>query len=252
MHKLKLGAAFLAVLLVAVPFTAGVSQADDNTYTLQYITTASGINYVGFLQSISGCTVSSFGASDLVNVGFDNVTVNGLYNRAIGVGNYRNQGSVAFVNIEPNQKVNPVTFSGQMTSQNNQVAISDYNYGVNLNFNGFHGTGIVVLDVMAGSFSNQFTSLTFNMGKGAIPATAPSSVFSAVQGNPSTIVSLSNEQMQATTATSNNDFKYRGTRSAVTSMQGVPDIQGISAITMSAGINNQVNHHVEFNIDTGK
>jgi hypothetical protein len=146
--------------------------------------------------------------------------------------------------------VSPVIFSGQMFSQANQVRVGDYNYGVNLNFTNFRASGIVVLNVMAGSFCNQFTSLTFNMGQNAIAPTSPS-ILSVKQGNP-TVVSLTNQQMQAIAATADNDIQVQGKQSAVVSTQGGPNVQGISALTLSAGINNQVSHHVEVNIDTRK
>jgi uncharacterized Zn-binding protein involved in type VI secretion len=250
MRKFRLWFVFLAVLLVAAPLMGGVSLAED-TYTVQYITSVTGgtTNYLSFLQGISGFSVSSFGDTALVNVGFNNVDIGGVYNRNIGIGSFRNQGSVTFLNIEPSLEVSPVTFIGQMFSQGNQVTAGDFNYAVNLNFNGFRGSGIVVLNVMAGSFCNQFTSLTFNMGKNAIPSTPLSSVLSVMQGNP-TVVSLSNQQMQAVAATADNDFKIQGKQSAVASIEGNPNIQGISAITLSAGVNNQVMHNVGVNIDT--
>jgi hypothetical protein len=107
----------------------------------------------------------------------------------------------------------------------------------------------VVLDLMAGSFCNQFTSLTFNMGKNAIPSIPLSTVLSVMQGNP-TVVSLSNQQMKAVAATADNDFKVQGKQSAVASIEGTPNTQGISAITLSAGVNNQVMHNDGVNIDT--
>jgi hypothetical protein len=101
---------------------------------------------------------------------------------------------------------------------------------------------------MAGSFCNQFTSLTFNMGQNAI-ATPSKNILSVTQGNP-TVVSLTNQQMKAIAATADNDIQTQGKQSAVVSMQGTPNVQGVSAVTLSAGINNQVSHHVEVNIDT--
>jgi hypothetical protein len=248
MQRLRMAAVFLAVLLMAAPLP-GVAQTQDN-YTVQYITTAAGINYLSFLQGISGFTLPYYRDRGLIKANFSNVAVTGIYNRNIGIGSFRNQGSVAMVNIQPNQEVIPAAFSGQMFSQGNRVLVGDYNYAVNLNFNNFRAAGIVVLNVMAGSFCNQFTSLAFNMGKNAV---APPSVnvLSVVQGNP-TMVTLTNNQMQAMAAAADNDFEIRGKQSAVATTQGVPNVQGVCAVTMSAGINNQVSHHVEVNIDTHK
>jgi hypothetical protein len=155
---------------------------------------------------------------------------------------------VALVNILPNQDVTPVVYSGLMFSQGNQIRSGDFNYGINLNFNNFRASGIVVLNVMAGSFCNQFTSLTFNMGQNAVAPTSKS-ILSVTQGNP-TVVSLTNQQMKAVAATADNDIQTQGKQSAVVNMQGTPNVQGVSAVTLSAGINNQVSHHVEVNIDT--
>jgi hypothetical protein len=248
MKRVSLAAVLLAVLLMAAPLP-GVARAQDN-YTIQHITTGAGLNYMAFLQGISGIVIPSYSDQGLVNINFSNVTVAGIYNRSIGIGSFRNQGSLVMVNIQPNQEVIPATFSGQMFSQGNRVMVGDYNYAVNLNFNNFRGAGLLVLNVMAGSFCNQFTSLSFNMGKNAV-APPSVSVLSVAQGNP-TIVSLSNKQMQAIAAAADNDFKIQGKQSAVASTQGSPNVQGVSAITLSAGINNQVSHHVEVNVDTHK
>jgi hypothetical protein len=248
MKRVRSTAVLLAVLLMAAPLP-GVARAQDN-YTIQYISTAAGINYMGFLQGISGIAMPYYSDQGLVNVNFSNVTVAGIYNRNIGIGSFRNQGSLAMVNVQPNQEVLPATFSGQMFSQGNRVMVGDYNYAVNLNFNNFRGSGLLVLNVMAGSFCNQFTSLSFNMGKNAV-APPSVSVLSVAQGNP-TIVSLTNKQMQAIAATADNDFKIQGKQSAVATTQGSPNVQGVSAVTLSAGINNQISHHVEVNVDTHK
>jgi hypothetical protein len=254
MRRLRLWCIFLLVLLVAGPLSGGVCLAQENTYTIQYIMTIAGadINYLGFLQGISGFKLNSYNDSGLVNVGFNNVAITGLYNRNLGIGSFRNQGSVALINIQPDAPVAPVIFSGQMFSQANNVTVGDYNYAVNMNFNGLQGSGIVILDVMAGSFSNQFTSLTVNIGKNAIPSTPLTSIFQVSHANGGTVVSLTNQQMQAIAATADNDFKYQGKQSAVANIQGVPNIQGICATTVSAGVNNQISHNVSVNVDTAK
>ncbi len=249
MQKLRLVAIFLAVLLVAAPLH-GVSQA-ENTYTIQYITTILGAqNYLGFVQGISGFTIPNFSDAGSITMNFNNATVSGVYNQNLGIGSLRNQGAVALVNIMPNQDVAPVIYSGLMYSQGNQVTVNNYNYAVNMNFTNFNASGLVVLNVMAGSLCNQFTSLTFNLGKNAI-ASPSTTIFSETKGNP-TVVSLTNQQMQAISATSDNDIQIRGKQSAVVTTQGIPNIQGVSAITLSAGINNQISHNVSVNIDTAK
>jgi hypothetical protein len=199
-----------------------------------------------------GVYLNNFSDNLTVNVGFNNVEINGVYNRNIGAGQFRNQGSLAFINMEPDQEVTPVTFVGQMFSQGNKVTVGNYNYAVNVNFNDFRGSGIVVLDVMAGSFCNQLTCLTVNMGKSAIPQQPLASVLSVMQGNPTTTASLTNKQMQAVVATSDNDFnKVNGAQqNAAVSMQGSPNVQGMYAITLSAGVNNQVMHNVGINFDS--
>jgi hypothetical protein len=181
MRKIKLWFVFLVVLLVAAPLMGGVSRAED-TYTLQYITSATGINYLEFVQGISGFTLPHFSDSGEVSVGFNNVNINGVFNHNIGIDDFRNQSSVAFFNIEPGLAVLPVTFSEQMFSQGIRITVNDFNYASNQNFNSFQGSGIVVLDVMACSFCNQFTSLTFNIGKNAIPSTPLTSVLSVMPG----------------------------------------------------------------------
>jgi uncharacterized Zn-binding protein involved in type VI secretion len=254
MRKFKLCLVFIVALLVAAPLLGGVSLAED-TYTVQYITTVagSGLIYLNYLQGISGFTLNSFSDSGLVNASFKNVTVNGIYNRAVGIGSFRNQGSVALINVEPDMQVSPVNIVGQSYSQGNQVTLGDYNYAVKLNFNNFGGSGLMVLDMMAGSFCNQFTSLTFNMGKNAIPQSPISTIFGVSQATAAaTVASLSNKQMQAMIATADNDFKVQGKQSAVATMQGSPDFHGISAVTLSAGVNNLVSHNVSVNFDTAK
>ncbi len=248
MQKLRLTAVLLTVWLLAAPFL-GASLAEDN-FTLQSIVTATGINYLSYVQAISGFNVPNFTDSGKVTMNFSNVTVNGIYNANIGMGSFRNQGSLAFVNITPNQDLLPQTYVGQMFSQGNRVTVGDYNYAVNMNFNNFTGSGIVVLNVMAGSFCNQFTSLSFNMGKNVI-APPSVSVLSVTKGNP-TVAMLSNKQMQAVAATADNDIQMQGKQSAVASVQGTPNVQGVSAMTLSAGINNQISHNVSVNIDTAK
>jgi hypothetical protein len=250
MHKMRRGAIFLAVLLVAAPLLGGVCLAQTkNNYTLQYITSASGINYLDYLQGISGVSLPNFFSDKgQVDIGFANVNANGIYNSTIGTGSFRNQGSVAFVNIDTTLNVTPMTVSGQMFSQGNQVGIGGINYNINLDFNGLKGTGLFIINGMAGSFSNQFTSLTLNMGKNAIPQTPLNNVIDV--SNPA-VVSLTNQQMQLVAATGDNNFLVRGDQTPPTAnVTGVPNIRGVSVITLSAGVNNQVIHNVGVSIDT--
>ena len=250
MLKFRLGAVFLAFLLAAALPCGGFAQTQD-TYTVQNITTIAGSPYsMSFLQGISGYTLGGYTDAGKITLNFNNASVSGIYNVSYGLGSFRNLGSLAYVNIQPDLAVSPVQFVGQMLSQNNRVTINDYNYAINMNLSGFTASGLVVLNAMAGSFSNQFTSLTFNMGRGAAPSTSPG-IFSVTNGNPN-IVSLSNQQMQLIAATGNNDFKVLGNKNAEASIQGTPNIQGVCAMTLSAGVNNMVNHHVEVNFDTSR
>lgn len=248
MRNFKLGAVFLAVALIMAPLSAGVGQAQD-AYTYQYFVTNSASNFVLGIQGISGWQVPNFSDSGAVGLNFNNVTVNGIYNASYGVGSFRNQGSIAYVNIQPNLEVVPATFVGLLFSENNLATFANYDYAASLNFSGFQGSGIVVFNLMAGSFSNQLTAVSFSMGRNVI---APPSITLAnvIQGDP-TIVTLSNKQMQAIAATSNNDIQVQGKQSAVATVQGAPNVSGICAITLSAGINNQIIHRVEVNVNTG-
>ncbi|MFZ2087971.1 MAG: hypothetical protein WAU47_05300 [Desulfobaccales bacterium] len=248
MRKFKPLLVCLMVLLTASPFLG--SAAAQNAYTYQSIVTNSATNFLGFVQGIGGWYFSNFSEAGRIQMGFDNVVVNGIYNASIGVGSFRNLGSVTYVNIQPNMTLTPSAYYGQSFSENNRVSIDNYNYAVNMSFNGFKGAGIVVLNVMAGSLSNQFTSVTFNLGRNAIAPASPS-IFSVTQGNP-TVASLTNNQMQAIAATANNDIQVKGKQTAVTTVQGAPDVQGVCAMTLSAGVNNLVNHRVEVNIDTSR
>ncbi len=271
MHKLRHCAIFLAVSLLAASLLGGVSLAQD-TYTLQYITSVAGNpNYLQFQQGVSGFSFSPFSQTGQANVGFTNTSVSGVYNKNFSLGAFLNAGSIALLNIQPGLEVTPMTINGLIFSQGNQIPVGDYNYGVSLNFNGFQGTGLVVLNVMAGAFSNQFTSLTFNMGKNATPTPLGSvsswslgtanpfvvnfsngGVLNVLQGNP-TMVSISNQQMQLIVGTANNDIQMQGKQTSVDKMiNGTPNVQGISAITVSAGVNNQISHNVSVNFDTAR
>jgi hypothetical protein len=249
MQKSKIFLISLLFLLATVSFQVGVSHAQEDNFTAQHIVTNSAGNYISFLQGIKGLIVPNFNDNGLISVSFNNVTVNGIYNVSYGIGSFRNQGSLAFLNIQPDMELSPAVFLGQTFSENNRAVIDGYNYSINLNFNGFAGSGIVVLNLMAGSFSSQFTSVHFSMGKDAIPP--PSTTWASLtKGNDSTLVSLSNDQMQTIAATANNDIKILGKQSALATVQGTPEVQGICAITVSSGVNNQITHHVGVNIDT--
>ncbi len=248
MRNFKLGAVFFAVLLTMAPLSAGVGRAQD-AFTYQYFVTNSASNYVFAIQGISGWQVPNFSDSGAVGLNLNNVTVNGIYNASYGVGSFRNQGSIAFVNIQPNLQVVPATFFGYQFSENNRATFTNYDYAASLNFSGFRGSGIVVFNLMAGSFSNQLTAVSFSMGKNVI-APPSTTLANVIQGNPA-IVSLSNQQMAAIAATSNNDIQVQGKQNAVATVQGAPNVSGICAITLSAGINNQIIHRVEVNVNTG-
>lgn len=247
MRKFRLTVLLVAFLLAAAPL-AGKEALGQDTYAVQYITTVTGIPYLGYVQGISGFSVPNFSDAGQINISFNNVTINGIYNATYGIGSFRNLGSLAYVNIQPNQVLTPMTYTGLAFSQGNQALIDSYSYAVNLNLKGLQASGLVLLNVMAGSFSNQFTSLSFNVGKNVIPPASPN-VFGLTQGN-STIVSLTNQQMQAIAATADNSFKIQGKQNAVATVEGSPNVQGVCAMTVSAGINNLVSHRVEVNIDT--
>jgi hypothetical protein len=247
MARLRPCLLFLILLLVAAPFP-GVSQGEDN-YTVQEFSTSTTDNSIKFFQGISGWYVN-LNESGTVSVGFNNVTLNGIYNLSAGMGSIRNQGSLAFVTIQPDQVVPAATLQGFSYSGNNRVIVNDYNYSVSLSLNNFKGSGILLLNLMAGSFSNQFTSVNFSMGKNNTPKPSPA-IFTAQSGNP-TVASLTNDQMEAIAATQNNDFKFLGKQQASASVEGNPQINGVCVITLSAGVNNLVSHNVRVNFNTGQ
>ncbi len=76
-------------------------------------------------------------------------------------------------------------------------------------------------------------------------------IFNVNQGN-NRVATLTNNQMQAIAGTANNDIQVKGKQTAITSVQGAPDVQGVCAMTLSAGVNNLVTHRVEINIDTSR
>lgn len=252
MLKNKFCLVFLAFILAILLLLGGLAQAQENEYnnfTYQYFTTNSASNYIFYEQGISGIVVPNFSDAGSVNVTFNDFIVNGVYNASYGIGSYRNQGSLAFVNIQPGQELTPANYLGQTFSANNKVNIQDYNYSINLNFNGFRGSGIVVLNLMAGSFSNQFTSVHFSMGKKVSPPPSTTGA-TLLRDSNSTLAILSNAQMQTIAAAANNDIQIRGKQSAIATVEGTPQIQGVCAITMSSGVNNLISHRVGVNIDT--
>lgn len=249
MRKIKFCLVFLTILLMGIPLQKAISHAQENNFTAQSFATNSAGNYIRFLQGLSGLVVPNFSDTGQVSVSFDNIVVNGLYNVSYGIGSFRNLGSLAFVNIHPGQELSPAIYLGQTFSENNKVNIKNYNYSLNLNFNGFKGSGIVVLNLMAGSFSNQFTSVHFSMGKNVSPPPSSTGATLLQDGN-STLAVLNNAQMQTIAATANNDIQIRGKQSAMATVQGTPQIQGVCAITMSSGVNNLIIHRVGVNIDT--
>lgn len=249
MRKSKFFLVILAFWLITALFRVGVAQGYDN-FTVQGIMTSSAYNYIGFLQGISGWDLKNFSESGSITVNFTNVTVGGVYNATYGLGSFKNLGTLSFINVQPELEVSPALFQGIMFSENNKVVIGDYNYSVGLNFNGFRASGVVVLNLMAGSFSNQFTSVHFTMGRNVIPE--PSRLVARAPEGESKLVQLSNAQMQTMAATANNEFKILGKQSAIATVEGTPEIQGICAITLSSGVNNMVSHRVGINIDTAQ
>ncbi len=272
MPRLRLCLVFLILLLVAAPFP-GVSQA-QYSYTIQDITTSTTDNSINYLQGISGWYVPNFTEAGSVNVGFNNVTINGIYNLSAGMGSFRNQGSLAFVNILPDEIVPPATLRGVTFSANNDVTVMDYNYSVNLSLNNFTGSGILVLNLMAGSFSNQFTSVNYSMGKITTPSPPPTYRFSVNPNqfkmltestdpqkpplftkdpNDPTVASLTNDQMQAIAATAVNNIDINNAKKqASATVEGTPQVNGLCVITLSAGVNNLVSHNVRVNVNTAQ
>jgi hypothetical protein len=71
-----------------------------------------------------------------------------------------------------------------------------------------------------------------------------------VKGGNSTIVSVDDAQMQAVAATLNNDITIEDNNRAVVNVEGTPQVNGLLAITASAGIGNLINHSVRVNVKT--
>jgi len=255
MHRSKLCVTILGFWLMTVLFRVGVSHAYDN-YTPQSFLTSSTDNYIGFVQGISGWNLQNFTESGRISVNFSNFTVSGLYSASYGQGSFKNLGTLTFLNIQPDLELTPALFSGVMYSVNNTVALGEHNYSVNLNFNGFRGSGIVVLNLLAGSFSNQMTAVHFTMGKNVTPA--PSITDHRLEyptlKEPDLVplVQLSNAQLETLATSVNNKFEYKGKQSSVVTVEGVPQIQGICAITISSGVGNMVSNRVGLTIDTAK
>jgi len=249
MRKSKLYLVILAFWLATVLFQVGPACAYDN-FTVQSILTSSSNNYIGYLQGISGWNLKNFSESGSVTVDFTNVTVGGLYNASYGLGSFKNLGTLTFLNVQPELELSQALFQGQMFSENNRVEVGDYNYSVNLNFNGFRSSGVVVFNLMAGSFSNQFTSVHISMGRNVTPE--PSRLVARIPEGDSRLVQLTNAQMESLAATNDNDFKFLGKQTAIATVQGTPEVQGICAITLSSGVNNMVSHRVGINIDTAR
>jgi hypothetical protein len=263
MQKFRLCLVFLALLLVAAPFQIGVSLAAElvlGNYAIQSLTASTGTNSIRFLQLLGGWNVRDFQGTGTISVGFDNVNIQGLYNLSAGVGSFKNLASVSLVNIQPQFKIPPALVIGDMWLEGNDVTVRNSSYAVHLNFNGFRCSGIIIINVMAGSFSNQLTTVTYTMGRNVIPPPSHP-IFQVVplnakvlpaEGNQpvfGTEVSLSDAQMEATTTSFNNDIDIEGTRAVVT-REGTPQVNGICAITASAGIGNQINHAVRVNLNT--
>jgi hypothetical protein len=233
---------------MAAPFP-GVSQAQDN-YTVQGFTTSTTDNSINYLQGISGWSVPNFTEAGSVFVGFNDVTINGIYNLSAGIGSIRNQGSLAFVNILPDEVVPPATLRGFTFSTGNAVTVKNYNYSVNLSLNNFKASGILVFNLMAGSLSNQFTSVNYTVGKNTTPPPSPT-IFTVNSGNP-TVASLTNDQMEAVAATADNNIDITNAKmQASASVEGTPQVNGLCVITLSAGMNNLVSHNVRVNFNTG-
>jgi hypothetical protein len=265
MLKSSLGALSLVLLMVAAPCQVGVTLAQGTSggYNVQKIVTFTDPMYLGYLQAIGNWNLPNFGESGSVNLNFNNTTFTGVSSINLGLGSFRNQGSVAFLNIKPDEMVVPTRQLGLMSVDNNRVMVKDYNYRASVNFNNFNGSGVLVVNVMAASFSNQFTAVTVSMGK--IPITPVSlPTLTVIPENPglfsktlnvvpgASVVALSNEQMDIIAGASNNVFVYQGKQKASASVEGASKFAGISAVTVTAGMNNQVSHTVQANFHMGQ
>jgi hypothetical protein len=264
MLKSSLGVLFSLLLLMVAPFQMGLSLAQETTsgYTVQNLTTITDPEmYLGYLQAIGNWKFQNFEESGAITLNFSNAMLAGITSISAGLGSVRNQGSVAFLNLKPSEVVLPQRQLGLLISENNQVTMGDYAYSANINFSNFSGAGVLVANVTASSFSNLFTAVTVSMGRIPItPVSIPS--LTVIPENPgsfttssdvipgTSVVALSNEQMDIIAGTANNEFIYEGKQQAAATVSGAANFSGIYAVTVSAGVDNKINNTVQANFNT--
>jgi len=248
----RLGVGILAVLLLAASFPAKCLAGDST----QDIMVDTQWGYLGARQSITGFNTGGMGGSGTVILNLTNSTIRGLYNVNAAMGSLRNQGSVIMVNLAPHQFLPPLTVDVQMNLSNNYATFGDYNYSTNLQANSLQGGGLAVMNLMAGNFNNQFSSVALHFSKGTLPSTLASGpgTASIVTSNGGNLVTLTNAQLEAVAATSGNSFTDLGKAKASATVEGdaLMNFSGIVAINNLAGNGNQVQNNIQMTINTGK
>lgn len=213
--------------------------------------------FLGARQAIEGFGGQGLIGEGTVTLDLSNSTIKGLFNTNAGIGTARNQASVILVNLLPNQYISPFTFSWQ-TLSGNLVSFGDYDYISRLQAGGLQGGGLVVMNLMAGNFNNQFTSVSLHLSRGPLSnsgaAASGNSIFLGGDGQGGYLVALSHSQLQAVAATSGNSFTEVGQGRATAMVEGdaFKNFSGLVAINNLAGNGNQVQNHLQMTINMGK
>lgn len=239
---------FLLAALLPVMGWAGVSSQDLLVDTQQ--------GFLGVQQNIGNFNVWGLGGEGTVSLNLTNSTIQGLYNTSAGIGSMKNQASVILVNLLPNQYFSPFTSARQTLSQN-LVGLGDYDYISRLQANSLQGSGLAVINLMAGNLNNQFTCVALHFSKGPLnPPASPllNMAHLGSDGNGGGLVALSNAQLQAVAASQGNSFTELATGKATALVEGnaFKDFSGLVAITTLAGNGNQVVNNLQMTINTGK
>lgn len=254
MRLLRLVPGAMAILWLAWGSWA-FAQAGGNSLQNLVVDTQKG--FLGAQQAIEGFSGQGLGGEGTVTLNLSNSTIKGLYNTNSGVGTARNQASVIWVNLLPNQYFSPFTFSWQNLS-GNLVGFGDYEYVSRLQAGGLQGGGLVVMNLMAGNFNNQFTSVSLHLSRGPLPtsvsAASGSSFFLGGDGQGGYLVALSHAQLEAVAAASNNSFTELAKGKATAMMEGdaFKNFSGLVAISNLAGNGNQVQNNLQLTINLGK
>lgn len=241
-------ALFLLAALLPVAAGAGVSSQDLVVDTQQ--------GYLGVQQNIGDFSVWGLGGEGTVSLNLTNSVIKGLYNTSAGIGSMKNQASVILVNLLPNQYFSPFTSAAQ-TLSNNLVGLGDYDYISRLQANSLQGSGLAVINLLAGNLNNQFTCVAVHFSKGPLTP-PPSPILNTAtlgsDGNGSGLVALSHAQLQAVAATQGNTFTElgKGRATAVVEGDAFKSFSGLVAITTLAGNGNQVQNNLQMTINTGK